>query len=67
MSITEREQRSAYDEGRRFRRAGKPKTACQKYDNTLRGRLLSDERESGWDDENRELLALAEARVRVPA
>lgn len=67
MSLTKQEQNGAYDEGRRFRRAGKPREACQKFDNTVRGRALNEARERGWDDENRERLALASAGVRLPA
>lgn len=67
MSITDREQRKAYDEGRGLRRAGRPRGVCAKYDSTHRGRLLNEQREMGWDDENRDLAALAAAKVRVPA
>lgn len=67
MSITEREQRNAYDEGRRMRRAGSPRGSCKKFDSTHRGRLLNEQREMGWDDENRDLATLAAAKVRVPA
>jgi hypothetical protein len=62
MSITEREYRQAYDEGRRLCRVGRPFTECQKHDHTTRGLLLNEAREDGWNDEKRELRALTEAR-----
>lgn len=67
MSLTERDARIAYDAGRRARRAGKPKHAAPKYDNTQRGEAQLEQFEKGWDDENRDRLALAQANVRVPA
>lgn len=67
MSITDKEYRSAYDEGRRYRRASRPREACSKHDHTNRGQLLNEAREQGWDDENGERLALAAAGVRLPA
>jgi hypothetical protein len=67
MSLTTQEHNAAYDEGRRYRRARRPRESCAKHDRTLRGERLKDARESGWDDEDRDQLALRNAGVRVPA
>ena len=67
MSITERDWRMAYDEGRRARRAGKQLSGLPRRDRTLRGEKQHEACEDGWNDENTELLALATAGVRVPA
>lgn len=67
MSITERDRRMAYDEGRRARRAGKKLHQLPRRDNTLRGELQHEACEEGWDDENRDILALVAAGMRVPA
>lgn len=67
MTISERDLRMAYDEGRRARRAGKKLRELPRRDRTMRGEAQHEACEDGWHDENRELAALAAANVRVPA